>query len=77
MISLIVGWFRGLEDRLKRAERQRIRKLEYDLAHARLALVFYARPNFYPDVVMRGHGGPVMADGGKMARLALRCMGAR
>jgi len=70
-VITIINWFLSLEAWFKRAERQRIRRLEADLGEARRALGFYARQDHYPAFFVKDQGGVVLEDSGKRARTAL------
>ena len=74
MIEHIIRFFERIEGRLKRQERQRIRRLEADLAQAKLVLSFYGRAESYPKFVMAGQQGAVLEDRGLRARETLKSL---
>jgi hypothetical protein len=71
LIAYLLNWFERIEAKFKARERARIKRLESDLAQAKLALSFYAREDVYPTTWVRGYGGAVLEDGGARARVAL------
>ena|SRR5258708_31169702 len=74
MISYIFNLFEQWAAHFKRAERLRIKRLETDLAQAKLVLSFYARADNYPSFTVRGQQHVVLSDRGARARQVLRSM---
>lgn len=72
MISYLLNTIEQFEAWLKRHELARIKRLETDLAQAKIALAFYAQADLYPQFWVAGQRGEIVQDNGARARHAMK-----